>query len=74
MKARNIDKYTELGKLLIESNRRDDLSITEITKLLQIADADDSDGTLNAIAAAFYIGYAAGYTRRGNSRVTTANT
>lgn len=72
MSARNIDKFAELGRLLIENHgNRDDLSSDETLKLLQTAREPGDDSIINAIAAAFYIGYAAGYKRRGNSRVTT---
>lgn len=74
MSARNIDKFAELGRLLIENHdNRDDLSSDETLKLLQTArKPGNDDRIINAITAAFYMGYAAGYKRRDNSRVITA--
>ena len=73
MSARNIDKFAELGRLLIENHdNRDDLSSDETLKLLQTArEPGNDDRIINAITAAFYMGYAAGYRRAGSRRVTT---
>lgn len=73
MSARNVDKYAERGSLLVENWRNDDLSIAETMKLLQMAgDTGDTEKMLDAIATAFYMGYAAGYDRRGRVKRTTA--
>ena len=72
MSARNIDKFAELGRLLIENHgNRDDLSSDETLKLLQTAREPGDASIINAITAAFYMGYAAGYRRRDKSRVVT---
>lgn len=73
MSARNIDKFAELGRLLIENHdNRDDLSSDETLKLLQTArEPGNDDRIIKAITAAFYMGYAAGYRRAGSCRVTT---
>ena len=72
MSARNVKKYAERGSLLIENCRQDDLSTDEMLKLLQAAhDPGDAESIMNAITAAFYMGYAVGYDRRGRAKITT---
>ena len=61
---RDINKAAGRGALACREHKQDDLSLSETNELVARACSGESDALINAIATAYYMGYATGQ-RRG---------